>query len=201
MKLLITGFEPFGGEKINPAYEAVKYLPDTIGEVELIKAELPTVFRRGAEVLEQLIQIHQPAVVICVGQAGGRSAIAIERVAINLQDARMEDNEGNCPTDEPIKRDGKTAYFSNLPTREIERRLNEHGIPAVISYSAGTYVCNDVMYHLLYWIEKQYPMIRGGFIHVPYDTAQAAKHTSPAPSMPVSTIAEGLRLAIGAVSN
>lgn len=199
MKVLITGFSPFGGETINPALKAVMLLPDTIGGAEVIKAELPVVFFKGAQVLEELIIAHRPEVVICVGQAGGRAAISVERVAINLQDARIADNEGNTPVDGPIKADGKEAYFSNLPTRAMVQALREQGIPAVLSYSAGTYVCNDVMYHLLYWIEKRWQDMRGGFIHVPYCLAQTAKMASPPPSMALEAIARALEISIGAV--
>lgn len=196
MNILVTGFSPFGGETINPAYEAVKLLPDSIENARIIKAELPTVFRKGAETLRELISKFNPAIVICVGQAGGRSAIAIERIAANLHDASNPDNEGNCPEDESIISEGKAAYFSNLPTRAIVQALKEARIPAVLSYTAGTYVCNDVMYHLLYWIEQSYPDMRGGFIHVPYDPAQTANSAAPAPSMPIAVTAEALRLAI-----
>jgi pyroglutamyl-peptidase len=195
MKILITGFTPFGGEEINPAYEAVKLLPDIIAGAEIIKAELPTVFLKGAQVLQALIEAHQPDAVICVGQAGGRPAISVERVGINFQDARVEDNEGNKPIDEKIIPDGKAAYFSNLPTRAIVQRMQDNGIPAVLSYSAGTYVCNEVLYHLLHWIDTLYPQLRGGFIHVPYDPAQVVK-MSPAPSMPIALISQGLMFAL-----
>lgn len=196
MKILVTGFTPFGGEKINPAYEAVKRLPAKINGVQVITAELPTVFGSAAEVLEELMGMHNPAAVICVGQAGGRAAISLERVAVNLRDARIPDNEGNSPRDEPIKADAENAYFSNLPNRAIVNALREHGIPATLSYTAGTYVCNDVLYHLLYWIEKKYPQVLGGFIHVPYDPAQAAAKPSHPPSMSIATTAEALNLAV-----
>lgn len=201
MRILVTGFAPFGGEKINPAYEAVKLLPDTIAGAAIIKAELPTVFRKGAQALQALIDTHQPHAVLCVGQAGGRPVISVERVAINLQDARIADNEGNRPTDEIIVAEGKAAYFSNLPTRAMVQFLRDKGIPAALSYTAGTYVCNDVLYHLLYWIDTLYPQMRGGFIHVPYDPAQVVNMSPPAPSMPIAAISEGIRLAIIAIIN
>ncbi|NLY31757.1 MAG: pyroglutamyl-peptidase I [Firmicutes bacterium] len=200
MKILVTGFMPFGGEEINPAWEAVKLLPDTINGAEILKAELLTVFRKGAQVLQALIEAHQPDAVLCVGQAGGRASMAVERVGINLRDARIEDNEGNRPRDEKIIPGGKDAYFSNLHTRAIVERLQNCGIPAALSYSAGTYVCNEVLYHLLYWIDTLYPQMQGGFIHVPYDPAQAAKMSSPAPSLPIATVSEGLKLALQEIS-
>lgn len=196
MKVLVTGFSPFGGETMNPALEAVRKLPDTIGSAEIVKAELPVVFDKGALVLEELINAHRPEIVISVGQAGGSPAISVERVAINLQDARIPDNEGNAPVDKTIKSDGKAAYFSTLPTRAMVQVLREQGIPAVLSYSAGTYVCNDVMYHLLYWIEKRWRDMRGGFIHVPYCLDQAASKTSPPPSMALDSIARALEISI-----
>lgn len=201
MKILVTGFAPFGGEKINPAYEAVKLLPSTIAGTAIIKAELPTVFRKGAQVLQALINAHNPDAVLCIGQAGGRPVISVERVAINLQDARIADNEGNCPNDETISAQGKTAYFSNLPTKAIVQFLRENGVPAALSYTAGTYVCNDVLYHLLYWIDTLYPQMRGGFIHVPYDPVQVVNLSPPAPSMSIAAISEGLRLALIAIIN
>ncbi|HBS93242.1 MAG TPA: pyroglutamyl-peptidase I [Firmicutes bacterium] len=201
MKILVTGFAPFGGEKINPAYEAVKLLPSTIAGTAIIKAELPTVFRKGAQVLQALINAHNPDAVLCIGQAGGRPVISVERVAINLQDARIADNEGNCPNDETISVQGKTAYFSNLPTKAIVQFLRGNGVPAALSYTAGTYVCNDVLYHLLYWIDTLYPQMQGGFIHVPYDPAQVVNLSPPAPSMPIAAISEGLRLALIAIIN
>lgn len=199
MRILVTGFTPFGGEKINPAYEAVKLLPDIIEGAEIIKAKLPTVFGKGALVLKNLIEEYQPDVVLCIGQAGGRPALSVERVAINLQDAGIPDNEGNCPMDEPIIPAGNDAYFSNLPTRAIVQALRAHGIPAVLSYTAGTYVCNDVMYHLLYWLDTLYPRIQGGFIHVPYAPVQVANRTSPAPALPIALISEGLGMAISII--
>jgi len=201
VKILVTGFAPFGGETINPAYEAVKLLPDTIAGAAIIKAELPTVFRKGAQALRTLIDTHKPDAVLCIGQAGGRPVISVERVAINLQDARIADNEGNSPKDETIIPTGRTAYFSNLPTRAIVQFLQDKGIPAALSYSAGTYVCNDVLYHLLYWIDSLYPQMRGGFIHVPYDPAQTVNLSPPAPSMPIATISQGLKLALLALIN
>lgn len=198
VQVLITGFAPFGGEKINPAWEAVEILPDQIEGANIVKAQLPVLFGRGAEVLAQLVAVHRPEITICVGQAGGRAAVGVERVAVNLRDAAMPDNSGNAPADEPIMADGPAAYFSNLPTRAMAEAIRAQGIPAVLSYSAGTYVCNDVMYHLLYWIDKRWPQMQGGFIHVPYDISQAAGKPSPPPSLPVPVIARALEAAIGA---
>ena len=198
MKILITGFDPFGGESINPALEAVKKLPDTILGQEIIKIEIPTVFRKSLEKIEENIQKHNPDVVISVGQAGGRFGVTPERVAINIDDARIKDNEGNQPIDISIYEDGENAYFSNLPIKAMVKEMNDNGIPASVSNTAGTFVCNHVMYGILYLIDKKYPNIRGGFIHVPYIPSQVT--TKPnTPSMSINDIAKGLELSIKAV--
>ena len=198
MKILITGFDPFDGESINPALEAVKKLPDTILDQEIIKIEIPTVFRKSLEKLEENIQKHNPDVVISIGQAGGRFGITPERVAINIDDARIKDNDGNQPIDISIYEDGEAAYFSSLPIKAMVKKLNDNGIPASVSNTAGTFVCNHVMYGILYLIDKKYPNIRGGFIHVPYIPSQVT--TKPnTPSMSIDDIAKGLELSIKAV--
>lgn len=198
MKILITGFDPFGGESINPALEAVKKLPDTILGQEIIKIEIPTVFRKSLEKIEENIQKHNPDVVISIGQAGGRFGITPERVAINMDDARIKDNEGNQPIDISIYEDGEAAYFSTLPIKAMVKEMNDNGIPASVSNTAGTFVCNHVMYGVLYLIDKKYPNIRGGFIHVPYIPSQVT--TKPnTPSMSIDDIAKGLELSIKAV--
>lgn len=154
MKVLITGFDPFGGEKVNPAFEAVKLLPDTIAGAEIIKLEIPTVFTRSAVVVEEAIKEHQPDIVINVGQAGGRSCMTVEKVAINLAEARIPDNDGEQPFDQPLREDGETAYFATIPVKAMVENMRNHGIPAHISYTAGTYVCNSIMYNVLYLIDK-----------------------------------------------
>lgn len=198
MKILITGFDPFGGENINPALEAVKKLPDTILGQEVIKIEIPTVFRKSLEKIEENIEKHNPDVVISVGQAGGRFGVTPERVAINMDDARIKDNEGNQPIDISIYEDGEAAYFSNLPIKAMVKEMTDNGIPASVSNSAGTFVCNHVMYGILYLVDKKYPNIRGGFIHVPYIPYQVT--TKPnTPSMSIDDIAKGLELSIKAI--
>jgi pyroglutamyl-peptidase len=196
MKVLITGFDPFGGESVNPAYEAVKLLPDQIGEADIIKLEIPTVYKKAGQKVEEGILTYQPDIVLCIGQAGGRSGITIEKVAINLAEARIKDNEGNQPLDEAIREDGENAYFTNLPCKAVVNAIREAGIPASISYTAGTFVCNDVMYNLLYMIDKKYKQIRGGFIHVPYLHEQVTKKGEGMPSMALETIEKGLEIAI-----
>lgn len=201
MKILITGFEPFGGEKVNPSFEAVKKLQNKICDADIVKAQIPTVFHRSIEELEKLINAEQPDVVICVGQAGGRFDISIERVAINIDDARIADNDGNKPVDEPVFKDGENAYFASLPIKAIVEEIKKANIPASISNTAGTYVCNHIMYGLLYLIDKKYPKIRGGFIHVPFITEQIIDKSN-VPYMEISKITEGLTLAIkGVVEN
>lgn len=146
MKVLITGFDPFGGEKINPSFEAVKKIQDKVSGAEIIKAQIPTVFKKSIEEVERLITTHEPDVVICVGQAGGRFDITVERVAINIDDARIEDNEGNQPVDKKVFRDGENAYFSNLPIKAMVSEMKNNNIPASLSNTAGTFVCNHIMY-------------------------------------------------------
>ena len=200
MKVLITGFDPFGGDKINPAYEAVKLIPAKVAGADVVKEELPTVFGKCAVVLESLIEKHQPDAVLCIGQAGGRSNITVEKVAINLAEARIPDNENNQPSDQPIVDGGPPAYFTTLPIKAMVKTINNNGIPAGVSYTAGTFVCNDIMYRLLHMCAQKYPKIRGGFIHVPFDTAQVIERPVGTPSMPVATIAEGLEYAIEAIA-
>lgn len=199
MKILITGFDPFGGESVNPAYEAVKLLPDTIAGAEIIKKEIPTEFIRAGEVLESAIIEYEPDVVICVGQAGGRSAITPEKVAINIMDGRIPDNAGYQPVDVPIQKDGPTAYFSSLPVKAMAKEMKNAGIPAALSYTAGSYVCNYLMYTLLYLIDTKYPNIRGGFVHVPYAMEQVVNKPLGTPSMNLHQIARGLEKAVEAV--
>lgn len=198
MKILITGFDPFGGEKVNPALEAVKMLPDNIEGAEVYKIEIPTVFRKSLEKIEENILKINPDVVISIGQAGGRFGITPERVAINIDDARIEDNEKNQPIDLPIYEDGEAAYFSNLPVKAIVKEMIENGIPASLSNTAGTFVCNHVMYGVLYLANKKYKNIRAGFIHVPYIPSQVINKPNT-PSMALEDIVKGLELSIKAI--
>lgn len=199
MKILVTGFDPFGGESINPALEAVKKLKKQIGQAEIITLEIPTVFKKSLEKIEEAIQLHKPDVVVSIGQAGGRFGITPERVAINMDDARIEDNEGNQPIDTCIFEDGENAYFTNLPVKAMVTELVKQGIPATLSNTAGTFVCNHVMYGILYMIDKKYPHMRGGFIHVPYTTQQAAVKAQT-PSMSIEDITKGLEICLKVMS-
>lgn len=196
MKVLITGFDPFGGEAVNPALEAVKRIPDQIGEAEVIKLEIPTVFGKSLEKIEEAMELHKPDVVISVGQAGGRFGVTPERVAINMDDARITDNEGNQPVDINVYPDGENAYFTNLPIKAMVQAMVQSGIPASVSNTAGTFVCNHVMYGILYMIHKKYPGVRGGFIHVPYIPAQVTGKANM-PSMALEDITKGLEVCIG----
>lgn len=194
-KVLITGFEPFGGEKVNPALEAVNMLPDTIGGAKVVKLEVPTVFKKSIKRLDECIEKEKPDITICVGQAGGRFDITVERVAINVDDARIPDNENNSPADEKIFEDGENAYFASLPIKTIVKNITNAGIPASISDSAGTFVCNHLMYGLLYLIDKKYNNMAGGFIHVPFIPQQASGRKNT-PSMNVSDIVKALTIAV-----
>ena len=168
MKVLITGFDKFGGESINPSNLCVNSLSDVIDNIEIKKITLPTVFKDSSRVLEENIKSFSPSIVICVGQAGGRSKITPERIAINIDDARIPDNIGNSPIDKTIRKDGENAYFSTLPIKAIVDELNKNNIPSAISNTAGTFVCNHIMYESLYLASTKYPHIKAGFIHIPY---------------------------------
>ena len=199
MKLLITGFDPFGGEKINPAWEAVRGLPDRVGDIEVVKVQVPTVFKKSAKKLFEAIDREKPDAVICVGQAGGRFDLTIERVAINVEDGRIPDNEGYQPIDTPIFEDGENAYFATLPIKAMVEELKAQNIPASVSNTAGTYVCNHLMYSLLYYLSKKgLKNVRGGFIHVPFIPEQVIDKKNM-PYMELSRMTKGLEIAIKAV--
>ena len=198
MKILVTGFDPFGGEKVNPALEAVKSLPSVIHGAEIRWVEIPTVFYQSAEILETEIVRYQPDVVLCIGQAGGRASLTPERVAINQDDARIPDNQGNQPIDTPIRLDGEAAYFSTLPIKAIVQAIKEVGLPATVSNTAGTFVCNHLMYQVLYLADKKFPNMRAGFMHIPYMTEQVVNKPNTA-SMCLRDIVRGIEVAIGAI--
>ena len=198
MKILVTGFDPFGGEKVNPALEAVKSLPSEIHGAEIHWVEIPTVFYKSAEVLEAEIVRYQPDVVLCIGQAGGRAGLTPERVAINQDDARIPDNQGNQPIDTPIRLDGEAAYFSTLPIKAMVQAIKEVGLPATVSNTAGTFVCNHLMYQALYLADKKFSHMRAGFMHIPYMTEQVINKPNTA-SMNLADIVKGIEAAIGAI--
>ena len=197
MKLLLTAFSPFGGEKINPSLEAVKLVKDKILETDIIKLEVPTVFGKSIKIVADTIEKEKPDYVLCIGQAGGRYGITPERVAINIDDARIPDNEGNQPIDRPIFADGEPAYFSNLPVKSMVEEIRKEGLPASLSNSAGTYVCNHLMYGVLYTLSKKFKEVKGGFIHVPFVPEQTVDKPDK-PSMSLTDIVRGLEAAIKA---
>lgn len=176
MKLLLTAFEPFGGENINSALETMRQIPENVCGAQIVKCCLPVAFGKSMHSLWNAIRQEHPDAVLCLGQAGGRHALTPERVAINLNDARIQDNDGMQPVDEPILTDGPAAYFSTLPLKSIVSAIRGAGLPAEISNSAGTYVCNQVMYSLMYIISHEFPAARGGFLHLPFLLEQTAGH-------------------------
>jgi len=190
-KLLITGFDPFGGETINPAWEAVKMLPETVGEYHLTKLMIPTVFAQAAQTVLTEAQQLQPDVILCIGQAGGRSAVTPERIGINIRTARIADNAGCQPVEEKIAEDGADGYFSTVPVAVMANAITAAGYPGAVSDSAGTFVCNDVLYSLLYHYRNS--QVKVGFIHVPYLPEQGT------PYLPLADTVEALKAAIGAI--
>jgi pyroglutamyl-peptidase len=191
MRILVTGFEPFDGEPVNPALEAVRRLPAQLGEHTIERRPLPAVFHRALAVLGDAVRTVRPDILIAVGQAGGRSEMSIERVAINVDDARIPDNDGASPIDRPVVPGGPAAYFTNLPLKAITRALLEAGIPAKVSNTAGTFVCNHVFYGAMHLVATEFPAMRAGFIHIPFLPEQIARHPGQ-PSMAVETVVAGL---------
>ncbi|GEP84092.1 putative pyrrolidone-carboxylate peptidase [Staphylococcus piscifermentans] len=199
MKILVTAFDPFGGEATNPALEAVKLLPEKIAQHEITKLEIPTVFHKSADKIDEILKENKYDVVLAIGQAGGRYHLTPERIGINIDDARIPDNENNQPIDVPIQSDGAAAYFSNLPVKKMTQAIKDAGIPASLSNTAGTFVCNHILYQLGYLQATQYPDIQFGFIHVPYIPEQVVDKPDK-PSMALSSIVTGLEAAIRAIS-
>ncbi len=194
-RLLISGFDPFGGEQINPSWEAVKRLPDRIGAYSLTRIELPTVYGLAAERMLMAAREILPDAILCIGQAGGRKAITPEVIGINLREASIADNAGVLCTGQPILPEGETAYFSTLPVRKIVEAIRSREIPAALSYSAGAFVCNDLLYTLLHvYRNTEIPV---GFIHVPFLPEQTKDATLPGLSL--ETIVAALTVAIEAL--
>ena len=198
MKLLITGFDPFGGEKTNPAIEAVKRLPAAIAGATVVPLEIPTVFGTCAEVVRQAIITERPDVVLSVGQAGGRSALTPERIAINLDDGRIPDNAGFQPIDQPIQPNGPAAYFTQLPVKAMARAIRQAGLPSHVSTTAGTYVCNHIMYQVQHLRATEFPQLQAGFIHIPFLPEQVVQR-SGVPSLSLTDDVRGLTAAIRAI--
>ncbi|MFE0499663.1 pyroglutamyl-peptidase I [Lysobacter soli] len=194
--VLLTGFAPFGGESTNPSWESVQALEgEVVAGHRIVARCLPVEFDASLHALQQALDELVPSLVICVGQAGGRAQMSLERVAINVIDARIPDNAGAQPIDEPVAADGPAAYFTSLPIKAMLAALRNAGFPAEISQTAGTYVCNHVFYALMHAL-RGLPGVRGGFVHIPYSPAQAALHAG-APSLPSTVVAQALRLAVG----
>lgn len=187
MSILLTGFEPFDGAAVNPSWEAVRLVPGVRA------VQLPCVFGQSLERLRTAVLEHDPAVIVCVGQAGGRPDVTVERVAVNLDDARIPDNAGRQPIDEPVVRGGPAAYFATLPVKACVAAARTAGVPASVSHSAGTFVCNHLFYGLMHLIATESPGVRGGFVHVPFAPEQVLGRGEP--SMPV-TMAAGALTAI-----
>ena len=194
--ILITGFEPFGGEKINPSYEALKLLPEMIDNAKIHILRLPVIFGKNGALLQQSIDELDPDIIICVGQAGGRSGLTFEKIAINCQNASVPDNDGNQPHDEPVIEQGPAAYFATLPLSQMIAACKKAGFKAEFSYHAGTYVCNDTMYRLLHLLASGASKARGGFIHVPFVPEQV--HDKKTSSQSLEETAKCLECAIKA---
>lgn len=198
MKILVTAFEPFGKENVNPALVILKLLPDQMLGQSILKLEIPTVRFKSVNAIIEMIRQHQPDIVLSLGQAGGRSDITFERVGINVDDYGIEDNEHNMPVDEKIVENGPDAYFVNLPLRNMMQNVRDAGIPASISNTAGTFVCNHVIYAIRHYCEKEHPNIKSGFIHIPFLSEQVINKPTM-PSMPLDTMVKGITIAIETV--
>lgn len=199
MIILVTGFEPFGGEKINPSWEVARRLDGlSIHSAQLVAVQLPCVFKASLQVLESALRQYRPDVVLALGQADGRSDIAVERVAINVCDARLSDNQGDQPVDVPVIEDAPAAYFSTLPIKAMVQAMKANGFPASVSQTAGTFVCNQVFFGLQHALAGQ--GVHSGFVHVPLLPEQAAARPgSTLPSMPVEVLQDALVCALHCV--
>ncbi|WP_366945604.1 pyroglutamyl-peptidase I [Polaromonas sp.] len=194
-RILLTGFDAFGGDTLNPSWLAVQALHGRrISGHQVVAAQLPTVFEASLDELERLLRAHRPALVICVGQAGGRTALSLERVAINVNDARIADNAAAQPVDTPVVSGGPAAYFSTLPIKAMLQALQKEGLAAEVSQTAGTFVCNHVFYGLMHMLATQrgFKRTRGGFVHVPFLPGQGQPH------MALDDVVRGLGVAAGA---
>ncbi len=198
MKILLTGFEPFGGESINPAKEAVKLVKDEIKGVQIVKCYVPVVFGKAIETVHEAMKKENPDAVLLIGQAGGRYEMTPERVAINCDDGRIPDNEGNQPVDQPVMADGPAAYFSKLPIKKMVEYMKAANVPAAVSNTAGTYVCNHLMYGVLYYLDKEFPDTIGGFMHVPFLHEQVMNKKETA-SLSKDDVVKGIEASLEAI--
>ena len=199
MKILLTAFEPFDGSPVNSGEKSVALVQGTIKGAEVVKVLLPTEFKGSTEALHKALTEHKPDAVLCIGQAGRRMEIDLERVAINIDDGRIPDNAGFQPKGKKIFTDGDAAYFATLPIEQMVERICAAGIPAIVSNSAGTYVCNHIMYALLYYLAKEFPQTKGGFMHVPALPEQVVGKVPLMPSMSKETIADAITTALEAM--
>lgn len=195
MKALVSGFDAFGGDKVNPSSLAVRRLERRLGDLEIHTVELPTSYARSTDVLREAIDAVRPDIVLGVGQAGGRAELSLERVAINVQDARIRDNDGAQPIDCPIVGEGAAAHFSTLPVKACVAELRKAGLPAAVSNSAGTFVCNHVFYCTMDMAQRHPSRFRGGFLHIPYLPEQAAR-LGGAPSMALDDVVRGIEIVL-----
>jgi pyroglutamyl-peptidase len=196
MKALVTGFEPFGGDKVNPSWLAVSRMKKRLGGVVVHTAELPTSFATSGPALREAIERVRPDIVLCVGQAGGRSELCLERVAINVQDARIRDNDGRQPIDKPVVPGGPVAHLATLPIKACVAAMRKAGLPASVSNTAGTFVCNHIFYSLMDLAAAQLAPMRGGFLHIPYAPEQAAQQPGSAPSMTIEDVVRGIEITV-----
>ncbi len=199
-KVLITGFDPFDKEPVNPAFEAIKGVDISKFDAEIIKLEIPTVSYKGLNKVIDKINEVNPDIVINVGQAGGRFGVMPERIGINLQDYRIKDNEGNQPLSSKISEDGENAHFSTIPVKAIVRDLKSNTIPSALSYSAGTFVCNEVMYGVLEYINKNNLNIKAGFVHIPFMTEQVLDKKNM-PSLSLDQLTKAMEVIISSCLN
>lgn len=194
----MTGFDPFGKDQINPAIEAVKYLPRQIGGTQIISLEIPTIFDKCVEVVRDVVLKEKPDYILSIGQAGGRAELTPERVAINIDDARIADNAGIQPIDRKIQEKGDHAYFSQLPIKAMVEYIQKENIPASVSNTAGTFVCNHIMYQTLFMTATEFPEIKAGFMHIPFIPEQVIHRPNTA-SMSLDNIVRGITASIQAI--
>lgn len=187
-KLLITGFDAFGDGTINPSWESVWHLPDIVGDFVLCKLQIPTIFGVAAQTVLQKAREFQPDVILCVGLAGGRDAVTPERIAVNIRDARIPDNAGHHATGQPVVEGAPAAYFATVPVNAMAQAIRDAQIPGAVSNTAGTFVCNDTLFHLLHHCHGT--DVKVGFIHVPYLPQQGT------PSLPLESMVVALKAAI-----
>lgn len=199
MRVLVTGFDPFDGERTNPSWEAVRRVAaEPPSGLEVVPVLLPCVFGESLEVLRAAVERVEPQLALCTGLAGGRPDLTVERIAVNVDDARIPDNAGRQPVDRPVVPDGPAAYFATLPVKACVAAVRAAGVPCSVSQTAGTFVCNHVFYGLMHLLATRYPAVRGGFVHVPHSCDQVLE--AGRPSLPLETIARGLGAALTAAA-